>query len=270
MDLGLKCKTVLMVGGNSNIGRAISLAFAREGADVAIAARDLKASADVVDSAKAYGKGRALAIKADATKFAEAEAAVKKTVDEFGKIDVLVHGTAWDLIGSFLDLDPKHWEKIIAVNFTSVLYYFNLVLPLMMARKSGNIVTMSSVMGRRGDPGEPVYGACKAAMIIFGQAIARDVGHYGIRVNSVAPGPTFPTKYDKVSADSVFNPASSQYPASGNMDKMIKHIKSVTPLRKFGKPSDVVSAVLFLASDIAAGHITGNVIGVDGGLYMGL
>jgi len=270
MDLGLNGKNVLIVGGNSNIGRATSLAFAKEGANVAIAARDLEASQEVARTAGALGGGRAIAIKADATVFQEAEAAVKKTLEEFGHIDVLVHGTAWDIIGSFLDLDPKHYDKIIAVNFTSVLYYFPLVLPLMISRRSGNIVTMSSVMGRRGEPGEPVYGACKAGVIILCQAIARDVGRYGIRVNSVAPGPTFPGQDDKLSADSVFNPSSSQYPASGNMDVMVEKIKTITPLGKVGKTSDAVSAVLFLASDITAGHVTGNVIGVDGGLYMGL
>jgi NAD(P)-dependent dehydrogenase (short-subunit alcohol dehydrogenase family) len=270
VDLGLKGKTVLIVGGNSNIGRATSIAFAKEGANVAIAARDIKACRETAKTANSFGGGRAIPIKADATVYKQAETAVNKTLEEFGQIDVLVHGTAWDIIGSFMDLDPENYEKIIAVNFTSVLYYFRLVLPLMISRKSGNIITMTSVMGRRGEPGEPVYGACKAGVIILCQAIARDVGRYGIRVNSVAPGPTFPTKDDKLSADSVYNPSSGQYPVGGNLDRMVEKIKLITPLGKAGKPSDTVSAVLFLASDVAAGHITGNVIGVDGGLYMGL
>jgi NAD(P)-dependent dehydrogenase (short-subunit alcohol dehydrogenase family) len=182
MDLGLTGKTVLMVGGNSNIGRATSLAFAKEGANVAIAARDFDACQEVASLANTLGGGSAIAIKADATKFEEAEAAVQTTIQAFSQIDVLVHGTAWDITGSFVDLDRKEWDKIIAVNFTSVLTYFKLILPLMIARRSGNIVTMGSVMGRRGDPLEPVYGGCKAGVVIFSQAIARDVGRFGIRV----------------------------------------------------------------------------------------
>lgn len=269
MNLGLNGKTVLIVGGNAAIGRPTSLAFVEEGANVAIAARDFDTSQKVADLANTLGGGHAIAIKADATKFEDVESAVKKTLKKFGQIDVLVHGAAYDKLGSFLELDRDLWEKIIAVNFTSVLNYFKVVLPIMIARKSGSIVTMSSVMGRRGDPDEPVYGACKAAVIIFSQAIAKEVAHFGIRVNCVAPGPTLPTGADSVSADSIFKQfVTPSGELSGELEKLVKGLEALTPLAKAGKPSDVVPAILFLASDVTAGHITGSVIGVDGGMYM--
>jgi len=267
MNLGLNGKTVLIVGGNGAIGRPTSLAFAEEGANVAIASRDVDTSQKIADLANTLGGGRAIVIKSDATVFEDVELAVTKTLEEFGQIDVLVHGIAYDELGSFLDLDRNLWDKIIAVNFTSVLSYFKLVLPLMIKRKSGNIITMSSVMGRRGDPQEPIYGACKAGVTLFSQTIAKEMAPLGIRINTVAPGPTPPT--ETVSAGSIFKQFETPSgELSGELKGLIKGLEALTPLGKAGKPSDVVPAVLFLASDVTAGHITGSVIGVDGGMYM--
>jgi 2-hydroxycyclohexanecarboxyl-CoA dehydrogenase len=267
MELGLNGKTVLIVGGNGAIGRPTSLAFVKEGANIALASRDIDASQKIADLANSLNGGHAIAMKSDATKFKDVESAVKQTLEEFGQIDVLVHGIAYDELGSFLDLDRNLWDKIIAVNFTSVLNYFKVVLPIMIKRESGNIITMSSVMGRRGDPQEPVYGACKAGVITFSQAIAREVAPYKIRVNTVAPGPTPAT--EPVSSGSIFKQFETPSgELSGELKGLIKGLEAITPLGKVGKPSDVVPAVLFLASDVTAGHITGSVIGVDGGMYM--
>jgi NAD(P)-dependent dehydrogenase (short-subunit alcohol dehydrogenase family) len=265
MDLGLSGKNVLLFGGNATIGYATSLSFAKEGANLVIASRDVVASQKVADKAKKLGSKKAVAVKADATKWKDVEAAVKKTQEELGGIDICYHGVAWDMFGSFFDLDPKEWDHIIDVNLKSVLIAFKIVLPIMKEQKHGCFIVMSSVMGRKASPLEPVYGACKAALNNLVHTLAMELGPFGVRVNAVAPGPTPPTGPEMMSSGSGFKVFMQDKEA---WQTLIEEWKSVMPLRKVGDPYDSAYAVLFLASDITGAHQTGQVIGVDGGWYM--
>ena len=265
MDLGLSGKNVLMFGGNATIGYATSLSFAKEGANLVIASRDVAACQKVADKAKKLGSKKAIAVKADATKWGDVEAAVKKAQKELGGIDICYHGVAWDIFGSFFDLDPKEWDRIIDVNLKSVLIASKLVLPMMKEQRHGCFIVVGSVMGRKASPLEPIYGACKAALVNLVHTLAMELGPFGVRINLVAPGPTPPTEPDMLSSGSGYNVfMADKEEFKSLMDKW----SSTMPLRKVGDPYDSAYAVLFLASDVTGAHQTGQVLGVDGGWYM--
>jgi NAD(P)-dependent dehydrogenase (short-subunit alcohol dehydrogenase family) len=266
MDLGLSGKNVLLFGGNGAIGLATSLAFAREGANIMLASRDVATSGRIADEAKTLGSRKALAVKTDAAKWEDVEAAVKKMQEEFGSIDICYHGVAWDRIAGFFELDPGDWDRIIEVNFKSVLIAMKIILPIMKAQAHGSFVVMSSVMARMPTPVEPVYGAVKAGLISLVHTLATEMGQFGVRINVVAPGPTPADDPELVSAGSCVGEFMKKDKEAFALRQ--KQRAAVIPLRKVGRPDDSAYAVLFLASDVTGGHQTGQVIGVDGGWYM--
>ena len=266
MDLGLSGKNVLLFGGNATIGRPTSLAFAKEGANLVIASRDIVTSQKVADEAKKLGSEKAIVVKADATRWEDVEVAIKMTQRELGGIDICYHGVAWDMFGSFLDLDPQEWDRIIDVNFKSVLIALKIILPIMKEQRHGSFIVMSSVMGRRAAPLEPVYGACKAGLIHLVHTLATELGPFGVRINVVAPGPTPPIDVNILSSGSGQKGFMTKDPEGTRRRR--EAWASTVPLRKLGNPYDSAYAVLFLASDVTGAHQTGQVIGVDGGWYM--
>jgi NAD(P)-dependent dehydrogenase (short-subunit alcohol dehydrogenase family) len=266
MDLGLGGKTVIVIGGSSNLGRACCLAFAKEGSNVVVAARGIVDCQKVADKCKTLGKGTAIAISVDATKLEPCKELVKKTLEKFKRVDVLVISMGWNRLAYFLDLEPKDWELIIATNYTATLNLLKVVLPVMIKQKSGNIVTMSSVIGRKGDPDEPVYGGLKAGQINLTHSLAMEMAQHGIRLNIVAPALTMAESPEELGGDSVWKGGGF---TPEDQKVLIKHFEQITPMRKIAKPIDVAHAVLFFASDVMSGHVTGNVIGTDGGIYMG-
>jgi 2-hydroxycyclohexanecarboxyl-CoA dehydrogenase len=264
MDLGLTGKTVIVTGGASHIGRAISLGFASEGSNVVIADIDEVQGKKVANEANALG-GHAIAIKTDVTKFGDVEEMVQKTLNEFLKIDVLVNNFGWNVLGLFTELDRQWWDTIIARNYVQILNCFKAVLPLMIGQKSGSIVSMSTVIARKGHPNHAVNAGLKAGIISFSRCIAQQVARDKIRINIVAPGLVPATDPETLGRHSVwkdgFTPEQKK--------QLIEEAEEVIPMGKVAKPTDIAYAVLFLASDVTAGHITGQVLGVDGGLYMG-
>jgi 2-hydroxycyclohexanecarboxyl-CoA dehydrogenase len=269
MDLGLAGKTVVVVGGSSNLGRSCCLAFAGEKSNVVVVARHADDCRKVVDRCNDLARGGTpLAIATDATKLEQCEELVRKTVERFGRIDCLVISMGWNRLGYFLDLGPEDWEYIIATNYWSTLTLLKSVLPVMIRQKGGSVVTISSVIGRKGDPHESVYGACKAAQINLTHSLAAEMGRHGIRLNIVAPALTMPEDQEEVGSDSLWSPNVKGALTAEDKENFRHEFESKTPLGKIAKPLDVAHAVLFFASDVMSGHVTGNVIGTDGGMYM--
>ncbi len=261
---GLEGKNVLLIGGHSNLGQHVTRLFAESGANVVIGARDLKRAEAVAAETRKIGKGQVAVVEVEATDWGSIERAVKKT-QELGTLDVFYQGVGWDVLGHFLDLDPKLWDEIYERNFKSVLMAYKIALPVMIEQKSGCFITMSSVMGRRPTPIEPVYGALKCGLIYLAQTLALDVARHGVRINVVAPGPTPPRDLDKVTANSSFRGFMS------DMDRfkaVSAHLAEEIPLGRLGEPENVAHAVLYLASPVTGGFQTGQVIGVDGGWWM--
>ena len=179
MDLGLKGKTVIVTGGGSNIGRAIALTLAGEGANVVIAELDEVQGNKVATEAGALkAGGQTVTMKTDVTDVASVENTVKKTLEKFGKIDILINNVGWDTLMFFVETTPEFWDKIITVNYKSVLTCVKAVLPHMIEQKSGSIVSLGSDAGRMGDAREAVYAGTKGAIMSFTKAVARENGRF--------------------------------------------------------------------------------------------
>jgi 2-hydroxycyclohexanecarboxyl-CoA dehydrogenase len=263
MELGLTGKAVIVTGGGSNIGRAISLAFAKEGSNVVIAEVDETQAQKVASEANALGAGgRTVVIKTDVTKMDQVEAMVKKTVDEFGSVDVLVNNVGWTIDRLFLEKPREEWQREIDLNFWSDINCIRAVLPHMVERKKGNVVSIGSDAGRMGEYREAVYGGCKAAVISMSKTIAREIGRFGVRLNVVCPGMT-PGKPEETGELSLWRGEMASVLTPEALEKAVK----AYPLRKLGKPEDVANAVVFLASD-AASNVTGQTLSVSGGYTM--
>lgn len=264
MDLNLKGKSVVVTGGASNIGRTISLTFAAEGARVAIADLDEVQGEKVVAEAKAAGAADAMAVRADVTDADSVAAMVKSVEDRFGQVDVLVNNVGWTVDRLFLEKPREEWEKEVQINLWGAINCMNAVLPGMVERQAGAIVSIGSDAGRIGEYREAVYGACKAGVIALTKSLAREYGKFGVRLNVVCPGATMPESDEEISALSMWHGGHTK---EWNTPEMRARIAKAYPLRRVGKPSDVAPAVAFLASD-AASFITGQTLSASGGYSM--
>jgi len=242
-------RVALVTGAASGIGRAIALAFAAQGARVAVC--DVNAAG--AEAVAAEAGGGALAVPMDVTDTGSVRGGVERVVEACGGIDVLVNAAGWDRITPFVKTDETHWDKVIGINYRGVLAVTHAVLPHLIERGAGAIVNVASEAGRSGSSGEAVYSGTKGAVIAFSKAVAREVARYGIRVNVVAPGLTD-------------TPLLQGMIAAGN-EKLIDAIVAATPLRRLARPEEVAEAVLFLASERAS-FTTGETLSVGGGLVM--
>ncbi len=261
MELGLKGKTVIVTGGGSNIGRAVFLAFMSEGCNVVNAELDEVQGQKVVDQAKSLS-GKALLVKTDVTDHKSVEAMVKKTLDTFGQIDILVNNVGWTFDRLFIEKPREELEKEIKINYWGFINCTRAVLDHFIARKSGAIVSLGSDAGRVGEWREAVYSGCKGAVIATTKAIAREVGRYGIRLNVVCPGVTVPASTNDMSKYSLWQDSFKIF--TPEVQQKATHSY---PLRRLGKPEDISGAILFLSSD-AASFITGQTLSVSGGYSM--
>lgn len=263
MDLNLAGKTVIVTGGGSNIGRGIVLAFAEEGVNVVIADIDEVQGQAVAKEANALG-GKAVVIKTDVTNVDSVAATVKKTLEQFGKIDTLVNNAGWGMDRLFIEKPRSEWEKEVNINFWGVINCTRAVLDHMIERKYGKIISISSDAGRMGEYREVVYAGCKGGVIAMSKSLARELGRYGINVNVVCPGLTIPAAKEHAGELSMWKgELAAQVFTPGVQEKAAK----AYPLRRLGKPEDVANAVVFLASD-AANFITGQTISISGGYTM--
>ena len=264
MDLGLGGKSVIVTGGGSNIGRAITLGFAREGARVAIAEIDEGQAKKVAGEVERLG-AEALVVRTDVTRWPEVQGMVRAVEERFGRVDVLVNNVGWTRDALFVEKTREEWEKEINLNLWGMIHCTRAVLDGMIARRSGAIVSLGSDAGRIGEFREGVYAACKAGIIALSKSIAREVGKFGIRLNVVCPGMTMPASDDEIGTLSMWRAEENR---AWMTEEMKARIARAYPLRRVGRPEDVVGAVLFLASDLAAGFVTGQTLSVSGGYTM--
>ena len=241
----LEARTALVTGGAKGIGAAISRRLAAEGADVTIGDIDVEGAADVAAEIGAES------MRLDVTD----NDSVRAAVDAVGRLDILVNNAGMDEFGFFTETNPDQWGRIVAVNLGGVFACTHAALPGMQKAGYGRIVSIASEAGRVGSKGSAVYSAAKGGVISFMKTIARENGRYGITANSIAPGPI----------DTPLLRSALEFGELG--EKVIETMKSATQMRRLGEPEEVAAAVAFLASDDAS-YVTGETIGVSGGLGM--
>jgi 3-oxoacyl-[acyl-carrier protein] reductase len=245
--LMLTGRVALVTGASRGIGRAIAMSLASGGAMVIAAARGDNARATVETITAAGGQAEAAAL--DVTDAASVDAAAKGAIERHGRIDILVNNAGVTRDQLMLRMKRDDWDSVIAANLTGAFTCVQAVLKSMVKARHGRIISITSVVGEAGNPGQANYAASKAGLIGFTKALAQEVASRGITVNAVAPG----------LVDTDMTRAISE----GAHDEWAKKI----PLQRLGTPEDIAAAVRFLASDEAA-YITGHVLAVNGGMHM--
>ena len=247
--LDLTGKVALVSGGSRGIGRAIALRLAKQGAAVVITYQSNAAAAEEVVAAITAEGGKAQAVQGDVRDMEAATAAVKAATGAFGRLDILVNnaGTTRDTLLPMMK--EEDWDVVLDTNLKGAYHLTKAALRPMIRQKSGRIISITSVAGVMGNPGQANYSAAKAGLIGFTKSVAKEIGSRSITVNAVAPG-YIPTDL------------TSELPPD-----LIQRMVELSALQRLGTVEDVANVVAFLASD-EAGFITGQVISVDGGLAM--
>jgi len=248
-QLDLTGRTALVTGASRGIGRAIALALAEAGADVAVNFAGSEAAAmETAKAIEALGR-RAILVQANVGKAAECEAMVQRTLDAFGKLDILVNNAGITRDNLIMRMKEEDFDEVIETNLKGVFNGIKAVTRPMMKQRSGRIINISSVVGVLGNAGQANYVAAKAGVIGLTKTASRELASRGITVNAVAPG----------------------YIETDMTAKLPKEVQDAImaqiPLGRMGKPEDVAAVVVYLASDAAA-YMTGQTLHVDGGMYM--
>ena len=270
MDLGLAGKVVIVTGATANIGRAIALDFAADGAVVIAVGRDREAGERVVAEARSRGAAQAVFVQADMLDTAS-PARILAEAETFGPPAVLVNNVGGNVgAGFFVDSDPATWQGDLDITLMTTLRMTHAVLPGMIRRKAGRIINIGSTAGLVGDYMLPVYSTAKAAVHGFTRVLAKEVGQHGITVNCVAPYGTMSDDPAAYSSGSRFNPQGGFLMSAFNGADPADRAKMARtgPLpRTIARPEEVAAAVLYLASN-RADVVTGQIMAVEGGTLL--
>ncbi|MFO0696121.1 MAG: SDR family oxidoreductase [Polyangiales bacterium] len=244
-------KTVLVTGASRGIGRALALGFAEAGADLVVTARSRGALDALVEEVRAKGRD-AVAIEADLVDPAAADRITAEALARKGVIDVLVNNAGTSEPKAFVETDDALFERVFALNFGAVVRLSRSVGKHMLERRKGSIILLGSVLGRTAIPGNVAYYASKGALEQLGRGLAVEWARTGVRVNTLAPG-----FVDTEIVAGVTEPGG-----------LGDYVRRRTPMRRVGRPEELVPAALYLASE-ASSYVTGSMVNVDGGWLAG-
>jgi 3-oxoacyl-[acyl-carrier protein] reductase len=245
----LEEKIAVVTGAGRGIGRAMALRFAAEGAEVVCVSRTAENSAKVASEVQALGR-RAWGVAVDVADSAAVTEAVKNLLGECGRVDILVNNAGVTRDGLLMRMSDEDWDAVLNTNLKGSFLFTRALVRQFIRQRSGRILNVASVIGLMGNAGQCNYAASKAALIGFTKSAARELGSRSITVNAIAPGFIETAMTEQMTAEA--------------REKLAGRI----PLARLGRPEDVSSAVKFLASE-EAGYITGQVLHVNGGLYLG-
>lgn len=248
----LKDKVSIITGAGAGIGEATAIRFSKEGAKVVVADMDKAAGENTVSKIKEVG-GEALFISADVSNTKDCFNLMKETAEAFGSIDILINNAGIYIQESILDASEENWKRIFEVNVDGIFYCSRHAVPYMIKAGKGSIVNVASEAGIAAIKGQMAYNASKAAVIMMAKSMAVDLALYNIRVNAVCPGTTeTPLFIEAINRDP--NPVEAR-----------KLLESSRPANRLGRPEEIASAILFIASD-EPGYATGSTLVIDGGL----
>ena len=242
-------RVALVTGGSRGIGRAVALELARGGADIALVYAGNEAAAQAV-AAEIEALGcRAAAYRCDVSRFDQAKDTVAAVLAEFGRVDILVNNAGITRDGLMLNMKEEQFDAVVDTNLKGAFNMTRHVYGPMMKKRYGRIVNISSVVGLSGNAGQANYASAKAGLIGLTKSVAKELATRGVTCNAVAPGFIETDMTDAMP------------------DQAAESLKAAIPLKRLGRPEDVAKLVAFLASD-SAGYITGEVVKVDGGMYI--
>ncbi|MDP2970518.1 MAG: 3-oxoacyl-[acyl-carrier-protein] reductase [Deltaproteobacteria bacterium] len=244
----LSGKVALVTGAAQGIGKAIAMLLARNEADVVVSDINLEKAQETANEIQGMGR-RSVAIKVNVADLKDVERMVETIVEQFGRIDILVNNAGITRDRLILRMTEEDWDAVLDVNLKGTFNCTKAAIRYMSKQKSGKIVSIASVSGEMGNPGQANYAASKAGVIGFTKTIAREFAGRGINVNAIAPG-------------YIQTPMTDAVP-----EKAKEELKRMIPMERLGKPEDVAQAVLFLVSENSS-YITGQVLNVNGGIYM--
>ena len=245
----LQGRIALVTGASQGIGRACALELARAGATVALAARSANKLAALADEIAAAG-GQAAAFTLDVASEESLKSGAKAVLERYGKVEILVNNAGITRDGLMMRMKRADWDDVLSTNLTGAFLLTQALLPAMLKNRWGRIINITSVVGRTGQTGQVNYASSKAGLIGLTRSIAREVASRGITANAVAPG------YIETPMTAVLD------------DKQREAMMAAIPLGRPGTAEDIAQSVAFLASDAAA-YITGHVLDVNGGMFMG-
>ncbi len=241
-------KVALVTGGAQGIGRAVALMLAKNGADVAISDINLEMARRTADEIEKMGR-RTLAVEANVARFEDGERMVRETEEALGRIDILVNNAGITRDKLMLRMSEEEWDMVLDINLKGAFNCTRAAVRSMAKQRSGRIVNIASVVGLMGNAGQANYAASKAGLIGLTKSVAREFASRGITVNAVAPG-------------YIDTPMTQALP-----EKVKEELKRLIPLDRLGTPEDVANAVFFLVTG-GSDYVTGQVLQVNGGLYM--
>jgi len=247
--MSLSGRVAFVTGASQGIGRSCALRLAKDGATIAVAARNQEKLKELVREITAAG-GKAAAFPVDVADEEQVKTAVKAAVTQFGKIEILVNNAGITRDQLVMRMKRADWDAVLQTNLTSAYLLIQQVITSMLRQKWGRIINVTSIFGQIGQAGQANYSASKAGLIGLTMAIAREVASRNITCNAVAPG------FIETAMTAVLS------------DEFKQNAVKQIPLRRVGTPEDIANAVAFLASDDAS-YITGHVLSVNGGMFMG-
>jgi 3-oxoacyl-[acyl-carrier protein] reductase len=244
----LRGQVAIVTGASRGIGRAIALELATHGAYIIVNYASSSRAAQALVEEITSGGGQALALQADVSQAEQVDALFNSVMEKCDRVDILINNAGITRDTLLLRMKLEDWQAVIDLNLTGVFLCTRAASKIMLKKRSGRIINITSVAGQMGNPGQANYSAAKAGVIGFTKTVAKELASRGITVNAVAPGFIATDMTSKLS----------------NTEEILKFI----PLNRYGQPEEVAGMVRFLAADPAAAYITGQVFNVDGGMVM--
>lgn len=246
--MNVKDKVVIVTGSTKGIGKEMALAFGRKGAKVVVSGRNEARANEVCEAIKNDG-GEAIAVIADVANMEDAQALISKTVDAFGRVDVLINNAGITRDNLMMRMKEDDWDMVLNINLKGAFNCIKSVTRTMMKQRTGKIINITSVVGQIGNAGQVNYSASKAGMIGMTKSVAKELASRNITCNAIAPG------FIQTDMTDILD------------EKTKEGLLTQIPLKKLGHVADIANAAAFLASD-SADYITGQTINVDGGMVM--